>query len=643
MSILVDKVRINNFRSLRNVEVNLQPVTLLVGANNAGKTTFLRALNTVLGVSKTQINRDDLFIDTDGNQPNNSIVIDIRIIPVDEQGKRKSEFENQWNGIFGGDAKADEIGEFFAFRTEIKFADEGDKYESYQYFLTDWKNPNPKEREKLTSPVFRSVLLYFMDAQRDLHDDIKLRTSYFGKLATQLNNDYDKDSLLEINRLVKELNDTAIDKSKVLSHLQKKLSELNRTTQTSGEGVSISPFPKKIRDLHKGMKVDFQDSGSDAFSLEYHGMGTRSWASILSFNAFTSWETQIKAEKSEAYFPILALEEPEAHLHPNAQRTLYRQLNSISGQKIISTHSPYIAGQAKLEEIRHFYKAEDEVEVNIVKVVFDLKLENIDKEIAVTPKENKKKIEELDSKVKKINDDKREFLRKYKSRLSNLRGELFFSRCIIFCEGETEEQIITQFGEKYFGQNLFDIGINVIGVDGFENYIPFISITSSLNIPWFVFSDGEEDTIDSLIDDICLLDIKHHELSNVFALPNDMNIEKYLFSVYPDEIKKAKIQFDLENWKGKEIYKQKQTENILGATDEEILSFMKNYKTKFAPFYTTQILTCGDFKKIIPPLLLDLFDAISSELKIESEYRQKWDFFFNLLTLVSKRNETGII
>jgi putative ATP-dependent endonuclease of the OLD family len=640
MSILIDKVRIKNFRSLRNVEVSLQPVTLLVGANNAGKTTFLRALNTVLGVNKTQINRDDLFIDREGNQPQKSIIIDIRIIPVDSNGKRKSEFENQWNGIFGGDAKADEVGEFFAFRTEIRFADEGDKYETNQYFLTDWKSPSPKESEKLTSSVFKAVLLYFMDAQRDLHDDIKLRTSYFGKLATQLNDDYDADSLAEINRLVKELNDTAVDKSKVLSHLQRKLSELNRTTQTSGEGVSISPFPKKIRDLHKGIKVDFQDSGSDSFSLEYHGMGTRSWASILSFNAFTSWETQLKAEKSEAYFPILALEEPEAHLHPNAQRTLYRQLKNIGGQKIISTHSPYIAGQAELEELRHFYKAEDDVEANIVKVMFDLKREILDKEIAITSKENKRKIEELDSNVKKINDDKREFLRKYKSRLSNLRGELFFSRCIIFCEGETEEQVIAQFGEKYFGQNLFNLGINVIGVDGFENYIPFISITSSLNIPWFVFSDGEKNTIDSLIDDICLLDIRHQTLNNVFALPNDMDIEKYLFSIYPDEIKKAKAQFDLENWQGKEIYKQKQTANILKATDEEVLTFMKNYKTRFAPFYTNEILTCGDFKKIIPPSLLNLFDVISNELKIESEYRQKWEFFFDLLTLLAKINET---
>jgi hypothetical protein len=38
------------------------------------------------------------------------------------------------------------------------------------------------------------------------------------------------------------------------------------------------------------------------------------------------------------FFPVLAIEEPEAHLHPNAQKQLYSQINSIAGQKIISTH-----------------------------------------------------------------------------------------------------------------------------------------------------------------------------------------------------------------------------------------------------------------------------------------------------------------
>ena len=37
MNVLIDTVRIANFRGIKEVEVNLSPTTLLVGANNAGK------------------------------------------------------------------------------------------------------------------------------------------------------------------------------------------------------------------------------------------------------------------------------------------------------------------------------------------------------------------------------------------------------------------------------------------------------------------------------------------------------------------------------------------------------------------------------------------------------------------------------
>jgi putative ATP-dependent endonuclease of OLD family len=91
MNILIDKVRIKNFRSLADVEVNLQALTLLVGTNNAGKTSFLRALNTVLGTSRSALNRDDLFINANGETVSESIAIDIRIIPFSE-GVRKPLF-----------------------------------------------------------------------------------------------------------------------------------------------------------------------------------------------------------------------------------------------------------------------------------------------------------------------------------------------------------------------------------------------------------------------------------------------------------------------------------------------------------------------------------------------------------------------
>ena len=48
---------------------------------------------------------------------------------------------------------------------------------------------------------------------------------------------------------------------------------------------------------------------------------------------------------------ILAIDEPEAHLHPSSQRSLAKMLKAGDGQKILVTHSPTIAGSFEPEEI----------------------------------------------------------------------------------------------------------------------------------------------------------------------------------------------------------------------------------------------------------------------------------------------------
>ncbi len=590
MSILIDKVRIKNFRSLRNVEVNLQRITLLVGANNAGKTTFLRALNTVFGVSKGFLTKDDLFIDRNGKNIKNDkgelepIIIDVRIVPIDALGNRVTEFSTQWIGKFVG-INTDDFGEFFAFRTEIVFGN-GDSYETNLYPLNYWKNPETSPNNLLPKSALSPIALYFMDAQRDLQGDIQQRNSYFGKLATQLEKDYSPKDIQLISDLVKKLNDTAVAKSETLLHLKERLSELNRTTQTRGEGVSISPFSKKIRDLHKGMKVDFQDNESDTFSLEYHGMGTRSWASILSLDAFTSWEIKENEKKSEPYFPILAVEEPEAHLHPNAQRTLYNQLKKIGGQKIISTHSPYVAGQAELNELRHFYKSEVVVEVTQI---------NLDTLSPTDQLSIKKDIE-------------------------TSKGEVLFSNIVVMCEGETEEIILPIFAQAYWGKSDFEMGINFIKTG---KYYPLLYLLRFLKIQWYIFSDYDKPDVKSALGSV-LRKNDITSMDNVVKLNDDTSqkdIEEYLFDsgyeyelrnalkqlkepIYRDEKHKATKQADVEN----------ENLRIDSLSKEEFIKEIDNWKTKAAPLYTNLILQKENKHERFPAKIRELFDKIAVKM-----------------------------
>ena len=60
MGILLKQIRVHGFRGLDNIEIDFEPTTVLVGTNNAGKTTLLKALQ--LAVSNSfQITDDDFF------------------------------------------------------------------------------------------------------------------------------------------------------------------------------------------------------------------------------------------------------------------------------------------------------------------------------------------------------------------------------------------------------------------------------------------------------------------------------------------------------------------------------------------------------------------------------------------------------
>lgn len=634
MNILIDKVRIKNFRSLKDIEISLQPVTLLVGANNSGKTTFLQALNIALGINKIQITKDDLFIDSNGNQLDNKIItIDIRIVSTNDTNEKVEDFIQPWLGIFGSDANQEEG--YFAFRTEITFINNGDKYQIKYYFLKNWENPTPQEGDILTSSVHKRIQLYFLDAQRDLEQDTRLRSSYFGRLAVQLEKDYDKEQLRTIKDLVQQLNSTTIDNSSVLTHLKGELSKLNRTTNTTGEGVSLTPFPMKVRDLHKGMKVNFQDNGSDIFSLEYHGMGARSWASILSFSAFIAWESKQQQENSEGYFPILALEEPEAHLHPNAQRTLYQQLKKINGQKIISTHSPFIVGQANLEEIRHFRKLNDEAKITQVYLSDkdEARIGELLKEIESAGatqninRQNRPIIEKLLlEKRKKLNTND---VRKIRREVLNTRGELLFSKAIILFEGETEEQALPIFAKSYFGCYPFELGINFIGVGGKDNYAPFLKLAKFLDIPWYILSDGDGNTEIEVKQQIESSFGNHFD--NLKVLPNNADFEKFLVDEgFKNQLTIAINQIEGENYfpnqyideqngqrrKGNTLKKYKNTTGQILANAEEmaLIDCLRENKTKFAEYIATEIIKRKDENEniIYPSTILDLFKKIDA-------------------------------
>ncbi|WP_323837310.1 ATP-dependent nuclease [Photorhabdus africana] len=465
MSIQIDTVRISGFRGISNIEITLPRVAVLLGQNNAGKTSVIKALQLAMGDYSRYLSDEDFHIGEDEKRQE-AITVDLRFIAVDD-GTRAKEFSENWQRVFGDKIQSEPDGsQFVAIRTVAKPDRVKGGYIVERFHLdawperTGWQDVRINNKNRLGKRL-ESVPFIPIDAQRDIHNELKEKSSFVGRVLSSV--EYDDKDVAELERMVAEVNKEAIEKSEPLKRLKTHLDNLNQSFEGSGQ-TELTPFPKKIRDLSKRFSVNFGESDKSSFSMEYHGMGTRSWASMLTVKAFTELLAKNHEEEAEPFFPIMAAEEPEAHLHPNAQRTLYRQLIDVPGQVIISTHSPYIAGLAELHEIKSLSKPENSVQVYQLRDEFE-------------------------------DDD----LRKLKREVVHSRGELLFSKAIVLSEGETEEQALPELFESYTGKHPFSLGINFVGVNGSgAKYRPFLILAKDLNIPVFIFSDGEEKTVKEL-------------------------------------------------------------------------------------------------------------------------------------------------
>lgn len=571
MGIHLQQLRVHGFRGLDNLEIDFDSTTVLVGTNNAGKTTLLKSLQ--LALSNTlQITDDDFYFSDDLIR--NKIVVDIFFISVDNNGNRTAEFEDKWATVF----TVDRIGidadgnQFLAFRTIVEENLIRKTYKKKQYLIDEWGDFYndtdghwySKEYNSELSFYFDEIPFFYLDANRDILDDLKNKTSFLGKILSSIN--YNEEDQEVIESLIRELNKETIERSDVLISLQATLEELDTAMDNPQNTVDITPFTKKIRDLNKGVKINYSQ-----FSMEYHGMGTRSWSSLLILKAFILQNKKLADDSQVAYFPILAIEEPESHLHPNAQKKLYSQINNIVGQKIVATHSSYIAGSAKLNEIRSINRITSNISIGkFLERDFD-----------------------------------REDIRKIYRQVINTRGELFFSKLVILFEGETEEQALPITIERHFNKSPIELGVDFIGVGGYGNYLPFIRFFEAFNIPYLIFSDNETEANATVTKQIS--QSKLNDMSKVVFLNNGNDFEKELCNNgYIDEVKKAYYNLILSECVNEQHRTAKKAELDL-IPDADYYGIVTGLKTQFAPVIGDELFQSD---KPLPPKMVELFEKV---------------------------------
>lgn len=508
------ELRIANFRALKEVFVQLEPLTILLGSNNAGKTSLLDAMNAALGISRRALTQDDVFIaDSEASPPKDRrVVIDLLLRPVGDDGNILDAFPvgSFWIELWGeGISQDDDQNDMLAIRTVGAWSDAQAEYVTQRRFLAEWKSREEwmqaQEKGTVNAAHLGPISLHYIDAKRDIQDDLRRQGSFWNRLTEDLGlNDADV-AILE--QSLSTLNDDIVAKSEVLKHIRQNLNDIRSVVSAQNAGVDITPVARKLRDLSRGVDVTFCTHGTQSFPLARHGMGTRSLASLLVFRAFVSWrEGKAKASNDQLH-PLLALEEPESHLHPQAQRALFAQIRSIPGQRIVSTHSPYIAGQAKLEQLRLVRKHGDCSSVT-----------GID-------------LSSLSAKDRLLLERK----------VVATKGDLLFCRAMVLYEGEeSEDQALPRWAQYCWGATVHELGLSFVSVEGC-NYFPFVWLAKSFGIPWYIQSDGESDPINKLQASLTKAGYGLiGTLPNVHVIPANNNFESQLLTEgYQPEIENA--------------------------------------------------------------------------------------------------------
>lgn len=496
------EMRISNFRSFRNVSVRFGDLTLLVGANNAGKTNLLEAASLALGTGRKAVGIDDIH--TTIGEPSipkeRKAVIDVLIRPIGKDGAVLESFPEGsfWTALWGqGIAQDSAVHDFVGIRTTLAWDPVKGEYSLSRKFLKDWKLfadwLDTEEAHAVASAQIEPIAVSYIDAQRDLENDLRARGSFWRRLTDDLG--LSDAEIKGFEAALTKLNEELVAKSGVLTHIHRNLVNLEDIISAAKAGINISPVPRTLRDLSRGVDVTLSTPGAQPFPLARHGMGTRSLASLLVFRAYVEWKRKQAEATGDSVHAFLALEEPEAHLHPQAQRALYHQIATVSAQRLLSTHSPYISGQAGLADLRLVVRTKSESTV----AALDLS---------------------------KITDNER---RAIERQVVASKGDLLFSRALILYEGiVTEELAFPIWAKTYWGKTVHELGFSFVGAGG-HNYFPFVWLAESFRIPWFIFSDGEEAAVKGLSSSIAKVGIADYKArSEITVIPDKGDIEAEL-------------------------------------------------------------------------------------------------------------------
>ena len=469
-------LKISGFKRLREVNINFGDATFLIGQNNCGKSSILKAVEILLSGRK-QLNNLDYHSIID--EETGETKVDNPVIVLEAEFRNLPEEARMWRGFKG---------RIFSYETEDEIADTGlsviyrKTYELGKDVIIEFKSKVRKISENyndcktpndyIAKGLDKSLLNDFPELDKAIGKskgaldrleqideiwDISEGEIWFqnpggipGNVLKMLprfllipvdlsSTEIQGNTSGVLGKTLSELFETVRENSdnfkEAQSHLQNLAKELDPSDANSEFGKMMSDLNMVLESVFPDSKLHATTSLSDPTSLkptfnvemssniktsvDYQGTGMIRAAVFGMLRYRQKWLSAKEDEHARSL--IICFEEPEIYLHPSAanqMREAIYELSTSNSQIIASTHSPYLIDIAKRPKqvLNRLYHCGNHVDCNSFSVTEKFKL------LQENDKDYVKMLLKIDSHIARI----------------------FFTNKVIIVEGDTEDLLIRE-------------------------------------------------------------------------------------------------------------------------------------------------------------------------------------------------------
>ncbi|WP_347839955.1 AAA family ATPase [uncultured Draconibacterium sp.] len=325
---------------------------------------------------------------------------------------------------------------------------------------------NPDYKNVVDNETIKKVDFQFLDAIRDVERDLfsgkntLLREVIDFFIDYEIKNDTELDKNTQRQQISVKRKAFSKDAKNLITQLQERMElgkkeMLEYATETGASFQNAEPdFDGHILDteMYSALKLIVKHETGITIPATHNGLGYNNLIFISLLLAKMQKDASGDYLGSNAKsFPILAIEEPEAHLHPAMQYKFLKFLKENNKNKtkqvFITSHSPSITSAVELDNIICLHRL-DNGQLNIAylgRVFGD---------------------DEQDSKA---------YVQRF---LDATKSDMLFSKSVVFVEGITEQLLLPVFAE-YNGESLESEHVSVINIGGryFNHFLKLFDST----------------------------------------------------------------------------------------------------------------------------------------------------------------------